>query len=145
MLQESQRQLIRESEFTVVVLGKGQDFVLLRCNDDASDVAEARDAGQRGMGFCGVLALTQDGQLKADINPDNLARFTRWRLPGLHLCISSRTASNRKHNQRVTPWSGSRDCLRWTRGQTPKFAATRSVSRKSPPFGWCSRVTTRKV
>jgi hypothetical protein len=75
MLQESQRQLIRESEFTVVVLGKGEDFVLLRANgnEDDSDISEAADAGQRGMSFCGVLALTQDGQLKADINPANLS------------------------------------------------------------------------
>src|SRR5258708_8210058 len=73
MLQESQRQLIRESEFTVVVLGKGEDFVLLRANgnDEDSSVADARDAGQRGMRFCGVLAFTQDGQLKADMNPAN--------------------------------------------------------------------------
>ncbi len=90
MLQESQRQLIRESEFTVVVLGKGEDFVLLRCNgnDDDSDVAEARDAGERGMRFCGVLALTQDGQLKADIDPRNISAvytMTFARLAFVHL------------------------------------------------------------
>ena len=90
MLQESQRQLILESEFTVVVLGKGEDFVLLRCNDDASDVAEARDAGQRGMTFCGVLALTQDGQLKADISPDNTGAVYTMKFAGLafvHLVV----------------------------------------------------------
>jgi hypothetical protein len=85
MLQESQRQLIRESEFTVVVLGKGEDFVLLRANgyDNDSDVSEARDAGQRGMSFCGVLALTDDGQLKADINPANIGAVYTMTFAGL--------------------------------------------------------------
>jgi hypothetical protein len=85
MLQESQRQLIRESEFRVVVFGRGEDFVLLRCNgdDDDSDVAEAADAAQRGMSFCGVLALTQDGQLKADLNSANLSAIYTMTFAGL--------------------------------------------------------------
>ena len=73
MLQESQRQLIRESEFTAIVFGKGEDFVLLRCNGDEGDssIDEAKNAGERGMLFCGVLALVEDGQFKADISPTN--------------------------------------------------------------------------
>jgi hypothetical protein len=69
MLQESQRQLILQSELSVVVFGKGEDFALLRCNEPASGIEEAHDAGQRGMTFCGVLGLTEDGP-KADICPN---------------------------------------------------------------------------
>jgi hypothetical protein len=84
MLQESQRQLILNSEFTALVLGKGEDFVLLRCNgnDDDSEMSEARNAGERGMVFCGVLAL-EDGQLKADISPTNPAAVYTMMLAGL--------------------------------------------------------------
>lgn len=72
MLQQSQKELILTSEYSVVVLGKGSDFVLLRCSgDDASDIAEARDAAQRGMAFFGVLAY-RDGEAVADITPDNI-------------------------------------------------------------------------
>jgi murein tripeptide amidase MpaA len=87
MLQESQRQLIRESEFTVVVFGKGEDFVLLRCNGDDNDyqhdLLKANDAGERGMAFCGVLALADDGQLKADISPTNPAAVYTMMFAGL--------------------------------------------------------------
>jgi hypothetical protein len=85
MLQESQRQLIRESEFTALVFGLGEDFVLLRCNgnDDDSEMSEAKNAGQRGIGFCGVLALTEDGQLKADITPTNTGAVYTMTFAGL--------------------------------------------------------------
>ena len=85
MLQESQRQLMLESEFTVIVFGKGEDFVLLRANgdDNDSDVSGAADAAQRGMKFCGVLALTQDGQPKADLNPDNPGAIYTMMFAGL--------------------------------------------------------------
>src|SRR5882762_5011406 len=85
MLQESQRQLILTSAFRVIVFGKGEDFVLLRTNgtDDDSDVAEAADAVQRGMHFCGVLALTEDGQLKADANPANPGAIYTMMFAGL--------------------------------------------------------------
>jgi hypothetical protein len=92
MLQESQQQLMLESEFTVIVLGKGEDFVLLRANgdDNDSDVAEAADAAQRGMKFCGVLALTQDGEPKADLNPANPGAIYTMMFAGLafvHLVV----------------------------------------------------------
>src|SRR5437762_3508511 len=85
MLQESQRQLILHSEFTALVFGKGEDFVLLRanCDDDDSDISEAKNAGERGLDFCGVLALTEDGQLKADISPTNPAAAYTMMLAGL--------------------------------------------------------------
>jgi hypothetical protein len=106
MLQESQRQLIRESEFTVVVFGKGEDFVLLRCNgnDDDSDIAEARDAAQQGMSFCGVLAFTQDGQLKADINPANSGAVYTMVFAGLafvHLVAARLKSQARPKNDSV--------------------------------------------
>jgi hypothetical protein len=74
MLQESARHLMQQSEFTVIVFGKGEDFVLLQANgnDEDSELSEAEDAGRRGMKFCGVLALTNEGP-KADIAPDNLS------------------------------------------------------------------------
>jgi hypothetical protein len=87
MLQESQRQLIRESEFTAIVFGRGEDFVLLRCtgtdDDYHYDLIKARDAGERGMDFCGVLALTEDGQLKADISPRNIGAVYTMTFAGL--------------------------------------------------------------
>ena|SRR5437660_1188586 len=85
MLQETQKQLILNSEFTALVFGKGEDFVLLRCNgdDNDSEMSEAKNAGERGMGFCGVLALTEDGQLKADVSPTNPAAMYTTMLAGL--------------------------------------------------------------
>jgi hypothetical protein len=87
MLRETQRQLILTSEYSVVVFGKGDDFTLLKCNDDASDVSEARDASQRGMRFCGVLALTEDGQAKADISPTNPAAVYTMMLAGFSFAL----------------------------------------------------------
>jgi hypothetical protein len=88
MLQESQRQLILHSEFTALVFGKGEDFVLLRvnCDGDDSDISEAKNAGERGMVFCGVLGL-EDGQPKADISPTNPAAVYTTMLAGLSFAL----------------------------------------------------------
>jgi hypothetical protein len=98
MLQESQRQLILHSEFTALVFGRGEDFVLLRvnCDGDDSDISEAKSAGERGMVFCGVLALTEDEQAKADISPTNPAAVYTMMLAGFSFALMVADRMKRK-------------------------------------------------
>jgi hypothetical protein len=70
---DAQHQLIFESQISVGVLGKGEDFVLIPLRGDGTpfDEAEVDAARDRGLEYCGVLGL-KDGVpgAKCEPNPD---------------------------------------------------------------------------
>jgi hypothetical protein len=74
VLTEDQKQLILEAEFSAVVLGRGEEFVIVRlqCNDD--DTA-GQEAIAQGMRYCGVLAV-KDGIPTAEVESDPGAIYT---------------------------------------------------------------------
>jgi hypothetical protein len=64
----AQDQLILDSDISVSVLGRNGDFVLVSLSDDVDSAIET--AAAKGWVYCGVLAVTKDGQAGARCEQD---------------------------------------------------------------------------
>jgi hypothetical protein len=68
MFDNTHRQLILESDLSVIVMGKGEEFIIVRLDgtDEYDEITKAEIAA-KGYSFCGVLGL-KDGQPCASCN-----------------------------------------------------------------------------
>jgi len=68
---DAQQQLVWDSEISVVVLGKGTEFVLVPLGEPGPIPKEiTEDAKRRGLRFCGVLGRFKDGSAGMECEPD---------------------------------------------------------------------------
>jgi hypothetical protein len=81
MLTADQKQLILESEFSAIVLGRGEEFVIVRLQCDDDD-ATGHEAIAQGLRFCGVLAM-RDGAPVAKVEPSNPGAIYTMMFAGL--------------------------------------------------------------
>jgi hypothetical protein len=70
-MNDATRQLIIESKICAGVLGRGEDFILIRLNDgEPLDQALVEDVVARGYRYVGVLGL-KDGRPLVQLAPEN--------------------------------------------------------------------------
>jgi hypothetical protein len=62
---DSSEKLVFDSETAVGVLGRGADFVLINLTGGELDQAAIDEALSRGLEYCGVLAVSRNGQAGA--------------------------------------------------------------------------------
>jgi hypothetical protein len=72
MVDTGQKQLIRDSDFCVGVIGHAGEFILIPLKSGTAEIDLAMAEGEcRGFAYCGLLAVTKTGHAGVRCNPEN--------------------------------------------------------------------------
>jgi hypothetical protein len=81
---DAHEQLVIESEISFAVVGKGENFILVRLDSEGAPLDEAaiENARERDFAYCGVLGV-KDGNVGVQFAPDNPTALYTMMFAGL--------------------------------------------------------------